>query len=122
MLPVDQSPKLAFLATLGRSKSIMYAAQVFDRIGRNCSLRGLHARGDPFSTGKGTKVCRMSSRRCHPELAATARGLGRKPAPRLIEISERPMPGGPTVYLIGLHESGKTRLTELRMKLAAEQR
>ena len=55
-----------------------------------------------------------------PELAATARRLGRKPVPHMIEISETPMPGGPMVYLIRIHESGKARLRELRLKLAAE--
>jgi hypothetical protein len=68
------------------------------------------------------KVRTHYSFRSDPELAATARRLGRKPAPHLIEIFERPMPGGPTVHLIRLHESGKTRLRELRVKLAAEQR
>jgi hypothetical protein len=57
-----------------------------------------------------------------PELAATARRLAREPAPRLIEVSEKPMTGGPSVHLIGIREAGKVRLRELRLKLAAEQR
>jgi hypothetical protein len=56
------------------------------------------------------------------ELAATARRLGREPAPHIVEISERPMPDGPTVYLIRIYESGRMRLRELRVKLAADQR
>jgi hypothetical protein len=57
-----------------------------------------------------------------PELAATARRLGRKPLPHLIEVSEKPMPGGPAVSLIRIRESGRARLRELRLKLAAERR
>jgi len=56
-----------------------------------------------------------------PELAATARRLGRTPAPHLIDISESPTADGLTVYLIRIHESGKARLGELRLKLEAEQ-
>jgi hypothetical protein len=52
-----------------------------------------------------------------PELAATARRLGRKPVPHMIEISE----SANQIYLIRMHESGKVRLSELRTKLAAEQ-
>jgi hypothetical protein len=57
-----------------------------------------------------------------PELAATARRLGRKPVPHLIEVSEVPEPGGLTVYLTRIHESGKARLSELRAKQATEVR
>jgi hypothetical protein len=60
--------------------------------------------------------------RSNPELAATARRLGRKPVPHMIEISESPTPDGITIYLIRIHESGKSRLSELRIKLASEQR
>lgn len=55
-----------------------------------------------------------------PELAATARRLGKKPLPHLIEVSEKPMPGGPAVYLIRIRESGNARLRKLRLKLMAE--
>jgi hypothetical protein len=51
-----------------------------------------------------------------PELAATARRLGREPLPRMIEVSEKPTPGGATVYLIRIRESGTARLRELRSK------
>jgi hypothetical protein len=57
-----------------------------------------------------------------PELAATARRLGRTPVPHMIEISEIPTPDGLTVYLLRILESGKSRLGELRLKLVAEQR
>jgi hypothetical protein len=57
-----------------------------------------------------------------PELAATARRLGRDPLPRMIEVSEKPMPGGPAVYLIRIRESGRARLRELRLKQAADER
>jgi len=39
----------------------------------------------------------------------------------MFEISEKPMLGGDAVYLIRIRESGKARLPELRLKLAAEQ-
>jgi hypothetical protein len=55
-----------------------------------------------------------------PELAATARRLAREPLPRMLEVSEKPMAGGPAVHLIRIRESGKVRLRELRLKLAAE--
>jgi hypothetical protein len=55
-----------------------------------------------------------------PELAATARRLGREPLPRMIEVSEKPAPGGLMVHLIRIRESGKTRLRELRLKHDAE--
>jgi hypothetical protein len=57
-----------------------------------------------------------------PELAATARRLGMVPVPNFIHVSESPMPGGPTVYLIKIRETGRVRLRALRVKLAAEQR
>jgi hypothetical protein len=57
-----------------------------------------------------------------PELAATARRLGREPLPRMIEVSEKLTPGGSMVYLIRIRESGKARLRELRLKRAAELR
>jgi len=56
-----------------------------------------------------------------PELAATARRLGREPLPRMIEVSEKAMPGGLAVLLISIRESGRARLRELRLKRAAEQ-
>lgn len=56
-----------------------------------------------------------------PELAATARRLGRKPVPHLIEVSESPIADGPTVYLVRILESGKARLMELRAKVSDEQ-
>ena len=56
-----------------------------------------------------------------PELAATARRLGREPAPRLIEVSEVSLPTGPAVYLAKLREAGQARLRELRLKLISEQ-
>jgi hypothetical protein len=56
-----------------------------------------------------------------PELAATARRLARDPAPRMIEVSEKPMTDGPAVHLIGIREAGRVRLRELRLKLAGEQ-
>jgi len=57
-----------------------------------------------------------------PELAATARRLSQKPAPRLLEVLERPLIGGAAVYLLRIREPGKARLRELRLKLLAEQR
>jgi hypothetical protein len=57
-----------------------------------------------------------------PELAATARRLGREPGPRMIEVAETSMPGGLMVHLIRIRESGRARLRELRLKWAAEQR
>jgi hypothetical protein len=57
-----------------------------------------------------------------PELAATARRLGRKPVPQMIDVSEVSEPGGLTIYVTRIHESGKARLRELQAKLAAEQR
>ena len=57
-----------------------------------------------------------------PELASTARRLGMVPVPHLIEITESPMPGGPTVYLVKIRPAGKARLRALRLKLAAAQR
>jgi hypothetical protein len=60
--------------------------------------------------------------RTDPELAATARCLSREPSPRLIEVSEKPITGGPAVHLIRLREAGRARLRELRLKLAAAQR
>jgi hypothetical protein len=56
------------------------------------------------------------------ELAVTARRLGRTPVPHMIEISESSTPDGLRVFLTRIHESGKARLSELRAKLAAEQR
>jgi hypothetical protein len=40
-----------------------------------------------------------------PELAATAVRLGMVPVPQMIDVSERLMPGGPAVYLVGIHDS-----------------
>lgn len=57
-----------------------------------------------------------------PELAATARRLGRDHLPRMIEVAEKPMPDGPAVYLVRIRESGRARLRELRLKQVAEQR
>jgi len=57
-----------------------------------------------------------------PELAATARRLGREPTPHLIEVVERPIMEGPAIYPVRIRESGKARLTKLRAKLVAEQR
>jgi len=57
-----------------------------------------------------------------PELAATARRLGREPLSRMIEVAEKPMPDGPAVYLTRIREPGRARLRELRLKQAAEQR
>ncbi|HSY08897.1 MAG TPA: hypothetical protein VK820_10240 [Steroidobacteraceae bacterium] len=57
-----------------------------------------------------------------PELAATARRLGREPVPRLIDVAEKPISGGSAIYLIKIRESGKARLRYLRLKLAEEQR
>jgi hypothetical protein len=57
-----------------------------------------------------------------PELAATARRLGREPMPRMIEVTEKPMIDGLAVYLLRIREPGKTRLRELRLKLLAERR
>jgi hypothetical protein len=57
-----------------------------------------------------------------PELAATARRLGREPLPRMIEVAEKPMVGGPAISLIRIREAGRARLRELRLKRAAEQR
>lgn len=65
---------------------------------------------------------RHYSFKSEPELAATARRLGREPLPRMIEVAEKPMQGGPAVHLVRLRESGRARLRELRLKLAAEQR
>jgi hypothetical protein len=53
-----------------------------------------------------------------PELAATARRLGREPVPGMIEVAEKLMPGGPAVSLIRIRESGRSRLRELRLKQA----
>jgi hypothetical protein len=53
-----------------------------------------------------------------PELAATARRLGREPVPGMIEVAEKLMPGGPAVSLIRIRESGRSRLGELRLKQA----
>jgi hypothetical protein len=47
--------------------------------------------------------------RKEPELAATARRLGRKPVPHLIEVAESSMPD-PTLCLIRIRESGMERL------------
>jgi hypothetical protein len=55
-----------------------------------------------------------------PELAATARRLGSEPVPRMIEVAEKTMPGGPAVSLIRIRESGMARLRELRLKLLTE--
>jgi hypothetical protein len=44
------------------------------------------------------------------------------PVPHLIEVSEKLMAGGPTVYRIKIHESGKARLRALRVKLTAVRR
>lgn len=57
-----------------------------------------------------------------PELAATARRLGREPLPRMIEVSETSMQGGAAVFLIRIREPGKARLRELRLKVAAKRR
>jgi hypothetical protein len=56
-----------------------------------------------------------------PELAATARRLGREPLPRMIEVSEKTTPGGLPVYLIKIRESGRSRLRELQLKKETEQ-
>jgi hypothetical protein len=55
-----------------------------------------------------------------PELAPTARRLAREPVPRMIEVAEKPMPGGPAVYLIRILESGRARLRELHLKQVTE--
>jgi hypothetical protein len=57
-----------------------------------------------------------------PELAATARRLGRDPSPRMIEVAEKPMRDGPAVLLIRIREAGRARLRDLRLKKAAEHR
>jgi hypothetical protein len=57
-----------------------------------------------------------------PELAATARRLAREPLPRMLEVSEKAMLGGPAVHVIKIRESGRARLRELRLKQAAEKR
>jgi len=57
-----------------------------------------------------------------PELAATARRLGREPVPGMIKVAEKVMPSGPAVSLIRIRESGRSRLRELRLKQLAEQR
>jgi len=57
-----------------------------------------------------------------PELAATARRLGRETLPRLIEVSEKTMLDSPAICLLRIREPGKARLRELRLKLLAEQR
>jgi hypothetical protein len=65
---------------------------------------------------------RIYTFKSEPELAATARRLAREPAPRLIEVSEKPTPDGPAVCVVRIRESGRARLRALRLKLAAEQR
>jgi hypothetical protein len=40
--------------------------------------------------------------------------------PRMIEVAEKPMPGGPAVYLIRILESGRARLRELHLKQVTE--
>jgi hypothetical protein len=57
-----------------------------------------------------------------PELAATARRLAREPVPRMLEVLEKSVLGGPAVQLIKIREAGKARLAELRLKVTAEQR
>ena len=55
--------------------------------------------------------------RKEPELAATARRLGRTPVPHMIEIAESPESGGRRVYLIRIREPGRARLRELRLRV-----
>jgi hypothetical protein len=68
------------------------------------------------------RIKRHYSFKTEPELASTARRLGMAPVPHLIEISESPMPGGSTIYLVKIRPPGKSRLRALRVKLAATQR
>jgi hypothetical protein len=62
---------------------------------------------------------RYYSFKSDPELAATARRLGREPAPRLIEVSETVTPLGPAICVTSIREAGKSRLRYLRLKKSA---